>query len=161
MICSFANPPFCQSAWQLLQTVHTVPKIRFMYFQKWNCAASFLIPSFSYLWGIFVFPGSVLFGCSKVGRPTWKYIYRSQTHKCGNSEIEHYNAVLEIMKIMRLRSFISRSTSIGTRHLYLILTGPSFVVHVVARSLMPADIAWRLFLIEMRVLSSPNTLKLQ
>ncbi len=39
----------------------------------------------------------------------------------------HYNSVFEIT---RLRSFISGNTYIGTRHLYWILTGPSFAVHV-------------------------------
>ncbi len=51
-----------------------------------------------------------------------KYINRSQIYECRNWETEHYNSVFEIM---RLRSFITVNTSIGTRHLYWILTGPS------------------------------------
>jgi hypothetical protein len=56
---------------------YTVPRIQFMYSQKWNCAASFPIPTFMYLWMIYIFPGLVcLFGCSKIGRPILK-IYKS------------------------------------------------------------------------------------
>ncbi len=48
---------------------YTVPKILFMYAQKWNSSASFSISKFMYLWAIYIFPGSVcLFGCSKIGR---------------------------------------------------------------------------------------------
>jgi hypothetical protein len=47
--------------------VYTVPKIRCMYYHKWG---SLPIPTFMYLWVIYLFPGSVcLFGCSKIGRP--------------------------------------------------------------------------------------------
>jgi hypothetical protein len=53
-------------------------------------------------------------------------LYLSQIHKCRNWETEHYNSVLEIT---RLHSFISGNTWMGTRHLYWILTGPSFAVH--------------------------------
>ncbi len=38
--------------------------------QKWNYAASFQIPTFMYLWRIYIFSETVcLFGCSKLGRP--------------------------------------------------------------------------------------------
>ncbi len=48
---------------------HTVPKIRNIYFQKWNCTASFLISTFMYLWAIYIFPRSVhLLCCSKYRR---------------------------------------------------------------------------------------------
>ncbi len=47
----------------------TLPKIRNKYSQKWNCAASFPIPTFMYLWAIYIFLGSVcLLCCIKVGR---------------------------------------------------------------------------------------------
>ncbi len=49
----------------------TVPKIRFMYSQKWICVALFAVPTFMYLWAIYKFPGSVyLFGYSTISRPT-------------------------------------------------------------------------------------------
>ncbi len=48
---------------------HTVLKIRFIYSQTRNCAASFPIPTLMYLWAIYLFPGLVcLIGCSKIGR---------------------------------------------------------------------------------------------
>ncbi len=79
----------------------------------WHCTASFPIPAFMFLWAIYIFPGSVcLFAATK--------------HECGNWETEQCNSVLEIT---RLRSFISGNTEIGIRHLYWILTGPSFEVH--------------------------------
>ncbi len=53
--------------------------MRFMYFQKWNCVALFPIPTFMYLWPIYIFPASVcLFGCSKIGRCILE-IYKSLT----------------------------------------------------------------------------------
>ncbi len=66
-----------------------------------------------------------LFGSSKMGRP--------QIHDCGNRETEHYHSFLEIR---RLRSFISRSTQIGTRHLYWILTGPLLAMQITDQLLM-------------------------
>ncbi len=57
----------------------TEPKIWFMNSQKWNCSALFPIPTFMYLWAIYIFPGSVsLFGCNKIGRQ-FLGIYESLT----------------------------------------------------------------------------------
>jgi hypothetical protein len=62
----------------------TVPKIRNKYFQKWNCAASFQIPTSMYLWTIYIFPQSVhLHCCSKIGGQIVNY---SQIHEYGNWE---------------------------------------------------------------------------
>ncbi len=57
----------------------TVPKIRFMYSQKGYCVALFPIPTFMYLWAIYIFPELVcLFGSSKIGRRILG-IYKSLT----------------------------------------------------------------------------------
>ncbi len=59
--------------------LYCTKKIRFMYSQKWNCAALFPIPMFMYLWVIYILPGSVcLTGCSKIGRQILR-IYKSLT----------------------------------------------------------------------------------
>ncbi len=80
-----------------------VLKIRFMYYQKWNCTASLPIPTFLYLWAIYIFPGSVcLFGCSKIHR---LILGNSRIWK---RETEHYNFVLEITRSRRI--FISGYT---------------------------------------------------
>ena len=45
----------------------TIPEIQNKYSQKWNCAASFLIPTFMYLWANDIFPRSVhLFCCRPI-----------------------------------------------------------------------------------------------
>jgi hypothetical protein len=73
---------------------YTVPKIRIIYSQKWNCATSFPIPTFMYLSAIYIFRGSVcLFGCSKIGRP-----HRSQIQEYINWATEHYNSVWKCNK---------------------------------------------------------------
>ncbi len=38
-----------------------------MYSQKWNCMASFPIPTFMYLWATYVFPRSVCLFCELRG----------------------------------------------------------------------------------------------
>ncbi len=68
----------------------------FMYFQKWNCAAS-LFPKQNYnvlspnsyinisVRDLYIFPGSVgLFAAAKYVDRSWVYINRSQTHECRN-----------------------------------------------------------------------------
>jgi hypothetical protein len=64
-----------------------------------------------------------IFGCSK--KADWSRTNRSQIHECRNWGTEYYTSVLEITSP---RSFISGNTSIGTKHLYWILTSPSFAV---------------------------------
>jgi hypothetical protein len=86
------------------ESVRTVPKIQNIYPQKWNCAASFPIYTFLYLWAIYIFPRS-----ASADR-LWEYINPSQIHECENWETVHYNSVLEIT---RPRSFVSENTSVG------------------------------------------------
>ncbi len=85
---------------------HTAPKIRFIYSHKWSCTASFPIPTFMYIWAIYIFPGSVcIFGCSKIGKPILGIytVNRSHIHEWGNYNYNYnYNSVL---KITRPRSF--------------------------------------------------------
>ncbi len=108
--------------------IYTVSKIRFMYSQKWNCAALYPIPTFKYLWVIYIFSGSVcLFGCRKIGRPILG-IYKS-LKECGNWETKPYNSVLEITQfhfweyINRNQTFILDSHWPFTIHLQCINVG--------------------------------------
>ncbi len=72
-----------------LLDVHTANKIRFIYFQKWNCAASFPISTFMYLWAIYIFLRSVHIFCCKVGEPS-VWIYKSLNVEFRN-EATHFN----------------------------------------------------------------------
>jgi hypothetical protein len=63
----------------------------------------------------------------RIGLAIWLQIYKSLTDTLmWNWETELYNFVLDIM---RPSSFISGNKYIVTRHLYWILTGPSFEVY--------------------------------
>ncbi len=54
-----------------------------------NFAAPVPISTFMCLWAIYIFPRSTcLFCCRKYVDRSWDYINRSQTHECGNWEIE-------------------------------------------------------------------------
>ena len=76
----------------------TIPKILNKYSQKWNCMASFPIPTFMSLWAIYIFPGSVcLFGCSKIYRPIMRYVNRSQIQYM-NVEIGRQNIIILFWK---------------------------------------------------------------
>ncbi len=74
-----------------------VLKIRNKCSQKWNCTAPFPIPTFMYLWEIYIFPGSVcLFCCSKIDGPILG-IY-PPIHECGNWEAGRIVSFLGIHK---------------------------------------------------------------
>ncbi len=92
------------------QVMHCNEKFWFMYFQNWNWVASFPIPTFVYLWTIYIFPGWICLIRLQQNRQTNLEnisISHSQIHECGNWETKHYNSVF---KIMRPRTFISGNT---------------------------------------------------
>jgi hypothetical protein len=75
--------------------IYTATKIPFMYSFSGNWAAIF---TFTCLWAINIFPGSVhIFPWGRTGRPILE-IYKALTdiYECRNWETEHYNPVLEI-----------------------------------------------------------------
>ncbi len=60
-------------------------EIRNKYSQQRHCAATVSIPTFMFLWAIYVFLGSVcLFCCRKIGGPDVGINRSLQTHDCGN-----------------------------------------------------------------------------
>ncbi len=96
-------------------------------FPEWNCAASVLIPIFMCLRAIYIFPGWVcLFGCSKIGRPSWENRNCSQIYKWGNMEREHYNSVWKYfglaVSVMKIHKSVNRNqTFIFYSHALLLL----------------------------------------
>ncbi len=103
--------------------MYTARNIPFMYSFSGNCAASVPIFTFNCLWAIYIFPGSVhIFPCSRIGRPIQE-IYKSLTDIW---VLELGDRTLQLC--IGNNSFIYGNTQMGTRHLYWILTGPSFAV---------------------------------
>ncbi len=75
--CTWVNPLKFLQKYSCIYC--TVPKFRVMYSQKWNCADSFPVPIFMFLWVIYIFPGSIsLFGCRKIDKLILG-IYKSPT----------------------------------------------------------------------------------
>ncbi len=85
-----------------VRTVNTLyHKIRNKYYQKFNCAALFPIPTFIYLWAFYISIRSVrLICCSKIGGPIVEN--RSQIHECGNWERGRAVSCLEVHYINRI-----------------------------------------------------------
>ncbi len=82
--CHFGDPdPHSHGMVRILifngSGILNVPKIRFMYSQKWNCAASFTIPTFLFLWAAYIFSGrSAYLAAAKISR-SFLGIYKSIT----------------------------------------------------------------------------------
>jgi hypothetical protein len=113
----------------LSTSIHTVPKIRFMYSQKWNCAASFPIPQAL----IRLFPNSYIhvsvcdLFIPRINLPFW--LQQNRQTNPGNIQIAHRYINVESGRNNEAGQFHFQNTNIGTRHLYCILTGPSFAVN--------------------------------
>ncbi len=117
--CGSHQPPFAFA--------YTVPKIQFLYSQKWNCRVFFVSNSYLHesVSDLYIPRSVCLFGWSKIGRPimeiyklltdTWMWKLGDRTfYFCfGNNETTQFH----------FWEFISRNG-----HLYWILTGPSFAV---------------------------------
>jgi hypothetical protein len=100
-----------------------VAKIRVMNSQKWNRAASFPIPTFMYLWASYIFPGSVwLFGCSKIGRPIYKWLTDTWMWKLGDRTLYFCFGNIEAVQFHFLEDINRNQTFIFD------LTGPPFTV---------------------------------
>ncbi len=82
------NPIYVLFFWELHESVPNQP----------SCVCEWFI--YSQDRSIYVSP------CSRIGRPTWKYINLSQIYECRNWETEHYNSVLELSRLHS--SFLGR-----------------------------------------------------
>ncbi len=85
---NFFNPPPPHHPWPypLQGLASTLQRQSHLYILFWELrAASDPISTFTCLWAIYIFPGSVrIFPPAEKADPSWKYIIRSQTHQCGN-----------------------------------------------------------------------------
>jgi hypothetical protein len=112
---------------------HIVPKIRVLYSQKWNCTASFPIPTF--MWAIFILPcysqiGRQILGIYKSLRDTWMW-------NCAASK--HYN--FEAAQF-HFWEYINRNQIFTV---YWILTGPSFAVQASSYRVYLSPSMWLLY----------------
>ncbi len=102
--------PRTMCPWTICPTPHCtdkIPKIRNKYSQEKNCAATVPIPTFMFLWAIYIFLWSIfLFCCREIGGLNVGIytVDRSQTHECEKSDWGRATPFLGIYKFKFLCS---------------------------------------------------------